>query len=96
MKVKVRKASTSCGLTIGAAFMLTKDIASQLEHFRVQAWKKDGEWPVATWGTLNGDTVGEIGRHGAWGPVFTAGECDIIKIIDDDSNTVIETILVNG
>ena len=97
VKVKVRKANTSSvGLSIGAAFMLARDIADQLDHFRVQAWKDDAEMPVHTWGSMAGDTVSEIGRHGAWGPAFTDGECDFIKVIDDDLNKVIETILVNG
>lgn len=45
---------------------------------------------------MNGDLVDEILKHGAWGSEYTAADGDIIKVIDDDTNKVIETILVNG
>ena len=94
MKVTVRRANT--GINMHDAIAKARKAASSIDRFRVQLWKLDGEWPVASWGTMNGDLVDEILKHGAWGSEYTAADGDIIKVIEGDTNKVIETILVNG
>ena len=94
MKVTVRRANK--GMNMYDAITRAREVAGTINHFRVQLWKTDGEMPVASWSTIAGDAVNEILKHSAWGGEYKDGEGDLIKVIDDDTNKVIKTILVNG
>lgn len=97
MKVTVRKANTqNVGMSIHEALAKARKIAEGIEFFRVQAFKTGNEWPVASWAAMAGDAAEEVLKHSAWGADYTADELDLIKIIDDDSQKVVDTILVNG
>ena len=94
MKVKVRK--KNAGMNMYDAITRAREVAETISHFRVQLWRADGEMPVASWSTIAGDAVNEILKHPAWGGEYKDGEGDFIKVIDDDTNKVIETILINS
>lgn len=102
MKVKVTKKIQSntnkqnTGVTIQQAYERACEVASKLKHFRVQAWMIGEDWPRASWCTLGGDNPNEVLKHGVWGPIYNADEVDIVKVIDEDSGKVVDTILVNG
>ena len=94
MKVKVVKKNV--GMAMYDAITKAREVASTLDYFRVQLWRTGEERPVATWATIAGDAINEILKHSAWGGEYKDGEGDYIKVIDDGSNKVVETILVNG
>lgn len=91
MKVKVNKANKNrVGMTIYECFREAREIAAELDNFKVRLYKVGNEMPRATWAKEFGDDVADIR------PNFDKDEYDLIQVIDANTNTVVETILVNG
>lgn len=100
---KVRVSIRKVGISIDKAIEMAKDYAEGLEHFRVQAFKLGSDWPITSWSTCAGDDVMDIGKYGYTMKDemiirrnINTEECDMFKVLDDNTGRTIATILVNG